>query len=197
MNSIILEEKAGLMQQRAWKIIEQTDLLRIWESIGAKVNLVGSLKTGLLINHRDIDFHIYTDPFILEDSFAVIARLAEDPHIHQIRYVNLLMEEDQCVEWHAVYVDEDREDWQIDMIHILPASPYAGYFEKVADRIAAVLTDETRLAILQIKDSLPAGEKVMGIQVYKAVIADGVRSYTDFSRWLAQNNKTGILQWMP
>lgn len=197
MNANLIEDKAARMQARACEIIEQLDVVHIWESIGARVNLVGSLKTGLLINHRDIDFHIYTDPFVLEDSFTAVARLAQNPHILQVSYNNLLEAEDRCVEWHAVYIDEYKESWQIDMIHILPDSPYAGYFEKVAERISAVLTGETRAAILQIKDALPEGQKVMGIQVYKAVIADGIRTSADFSRWLAQNNETGILQWMP
>lgn len=43
-------------QQKARKIIEDTKIIPIWESIGARVNLVGSLSTGLLMKHLDIDF---------------------------------------------------------------------------------------------------------------------------------------------
>ena len=49
-------ELAKRNQQKAWEIIEDTRIVRIWEGIGAKVNLVGSLRTGLLMKHRDIDF---------------------------------------------------------------------------------------------------------------------------------------------
>ena len=35
-------------QKRAWQAIEQSGVIRCWESIGAKVNLVGSLKTGAI-----------------------------------------------------------------------------------------------------------------------------------------------------
>ena len=42
-------ELAKRNQQKAWEIIEDTRIVRIWEGIGAKVNLVGSLRTGLLI----------------------------------------------------------------------------------------------------------------------------------------------------
>ena len=45
-------------QQKAWKIIEDTKIIPAWESVGARVNLVGSLNTGLLMKHLDIDFHI-------------------------------------------------------------------------------------------------------------------------------------------
>lgn len=62
-------DMAGRNQQKAWEIIESTGVIPIWESIGAKVNLVGSLSTGLLMKHRDIDLHIYTSPLSLADSF--------------------------------------------------------------------------------------------------------------------------------
>ena len=62
-------DMAGRNQQKAWEIIESTGVIPIWESIGAKVNWVGSLSTGLLMKHRDIDLHIYTSPLSLADSF--------------------------------------------------------------------------------------------------------------------------------
>ena len=76
-------------------------------------------------------------------------------------------------------------------------SPYAGYFEKVADRISAVLTPETRQAILTIKNTVPDTLKVMGIQVYKAVIADGIRDTDSFLHWMSRQPDEGIITWMP
>ena len=190
-------EKASLMQQRAWNVIEETKVIEIWQSIGATINLVGSLKTGLILNHRDIDFHIYTDPFKLSESFSAIAQLAENPRIKTINYGNLIDAEDRCLEWHAFYEDKDGDSWQIDMIHILNDSSYVGYFEKVAQRISNVLTDETREAILTVKDSLSPDEKVMGIQIYQAVIEGGVRDINAFRQWKEENPEEGIIEWMP
>lgn len=79
-------ELAKRNQQKAWEIIEDTRIVRIWEGIGAKVNLVGSLRTGLLMKHRDIDFHIYTSPLDLSASFRVMAELAENMSIKKIEY---------------------------------------------------------------------------------------------------------------
>ena len=62
-----------------------------------------------------------------------------------------------------------------DRIHILEGSRYDGYFEKFAERLSAVLTDETRYAILKLKYDTPESEKIMGIEDYKAVIRDGIR----------------------
>ena len=124
-----LLELAKRNQERAWEVIRQTDIINIWKSVGAEINLVGSLNMGLLMKHKDIDFHIYTSPFRISDSFQAMARLAENPLIKRIEYGNSLDTEEQCVEWHAWFQDPNNELWQIDMIHIVKGSRYDGYFE--------------------------------------------------------------------
>lgn len=184
-------------QQKAWEVVEKTNIIQIWESIGARINLVGSLRTGLLMKHRDIDFHIYTSPFSLSNSFRAMAELAENTSIKKIECVNLLHTVEACVEWHAWYQDMEGELWQIDMIHIREGSRYDGYFEKVAERISAVLTDETKQAILKLKYETPDTEKIMGVEYYLAVIRDGVRSYPEFEEWRKMHPVAGVVEWMP
>ena len=134
-------EVAKRNQQRAWEVIMDTDIIRIWEGIGAEVNLVGSLSTGLLMRHRDIDFHIYSFPLEISDSFRAMSELAENPSIKKIECVNLLHTVEACVEWHAWYRDADNALWQIDMIHILEGSRYDGYFEKFAERLSGLVRE--------------------------------------------------------
>lgn len=184
-------------QQRAWEIIKDTKVIEIWESVGATINLVGSLKLGLMAKHCDIDFHIYTFPFKLSDSFAAIAKLAEHPLVKRIEYTNFLDAEDECIEWHAWIEDKDHNMWHIDMIHIIKESRYDGYFEKVSDRIAAVLTEEMQNTILRLKFETPDNKKIMGIEYYRAVIEGGVRTLEEFTRWRKENPVVGILEWMP
>ena len=190
-------ELAKRNQQKAWEIIEDTRIVRIWEGIGAKVNLVGSLRTGLLMKHRDIDFHIYTSPLDLSASFRAMAELAENTSVKKIEYTNLLHTAEACIEWHAWYQDMEGELWQMDMIHIQEGSRYDGYFERVAERISAVLTDEMRLAILKLKYEKPDTEKIMGVEYYQAVIQDGVRSYPEFEEWRRLHPAVGVVEWMP
>ena len=190
-------ELAKRNQQKAWEIIEDTRIVRIWEGIGAKVYLVGSLRTGLLMKHRDIDFHIYTSPLDLSASFRAMAELAENTSVKKIEYTNLLHTEEACIEWHAWYQDMEGELWQMDMIHIQEGSRYDGYFERVAERISAVLTDEMRLAILKLKYETPDTEKIMGVEYYQAVIQDGVRSYPEFEEWRRLHPAVGVVEWMP
>ena len=190
-------ELAKRNQQKAWEIIEDTRIVRIWEGIGAKVNLVGSLRTGLLVKHRDIDFHIYTSPWDLSASFRAMAELAENTSVKKIEYTNLLHTAEACIEWHAWYKDMEGELWQMDMIHIQEGSRYDGYFERVAERISAVLTDEMRLAILKLKYETPDTEKIMGVEYYQAVIQDGVRSYPEFEEWRRLHPAVGVVEWVP
>jgi len=184
-------------QSRAWEVVREARIQEVWKSIGAEINLVGSLRTGLLIRHLDIDFHIYTEPMDIAESFGAVATLAQNPRVRRIAYANLLDAEDQCLEWHAWYESPRGDTWQIDMIHIARASRYAGYFEQVADRINAVIDDEQREAILSIKYAIPEDRKVMGVKIYMAVMRDGVRDYEQFVQWEKRNPQEGILTWMP
>ena len=113
-----LTKIAAANQQRAREVIRDSGLEAAWRSVGAEPNLVGSLRTGLLMTHHDIDFHIYSSPLRLADSFAAMARLAENSRIRSITFNNLLDAPDQCLEWHAWYADADDQLWQIDMIHM-------------------------------------------------------------------------------
>ena len=184
-------------QEKAWQVIKNTNIIQIWEDAGAKINLVGSLRTGLLMKHRDIDFHIYSSPLNLANSFLAMARLAENPSIKRIECANLLHTSEACIEWHAWYQNEENELWQMDMIHIREGSRYDGYFEKMAERIKAVLTEETRKAILRLKYETPDTEYCMGVEYYQAVLRDGVRTYAEFENWRRQHPVTGIVEWMP
>lgn len=190
-------EIAQRNQQKAREIIKATNIISIWEGVGAKINLVGSLPTGLLMKHRDIDFHIYSSPLLLADSFRAMAALAENPSVKKIECTNLLHTVEACVEWHAWYQDEDNELWQMDMIHIQGGSRYDGYFEKVAERISQVMTDEMREAILRLKYETPEEEKIIGVEYYRAVIEGGVRSYAELEEWRRRHPVTGVVEWMP
>lgn len=192
-----MEQIAARNRQRAWEIIEDTRIIPIWEGIGAQINLVGSLRTGLLMKHRDIDFHIYSSPLSVSDSFRAMSELAKNPSIRKIEYTNLMHTDEACIEWHAWYEDLEHECWQIDMIHLLKGSRYDGYFEKVAERLAEVLTDETRRTILQLKFETPDTEKIMGIEYYRAVIQDDIRNYAAFAEWRKMHPVKGVVEWMP
>lgn len=77
-------------QRKAREVIAKLRVVEAWEAVGAEAHLVGSLRTGLLMKHRDIDFHIYSSPFRLSDSFAAMAALVADPAVKRFEGANLL-----------------------------------------------------------------------------------------------------------
>lgn len=188
---------SGSNQRRAWDIIRRLDIMKIWADAGAEAHVVGSLAMGLIMTHRDIDIHVYSSPLTVEGSFAAMAKLAVNAAIKKIECRNLLDTDEACIEWHAWYDDGDGGPWQIDIIHILKGSRYDGFFERMAERIKAALTDETRLAILRLKAETPEDVHIMGVEYYQAVLRGGVRTLADFIRWRQEHPVTGIVEWMP
>ncbi len=192
-----IEALAERNQARAREVIADSGVVAAWEAIGATVNPVGSLPTGLLMTHRDVDFHIYTETLDIDESFKAMNRICRHPGLKQMEFRNLATTEECCFEWHVRMADRDGDEWQIDMIQILKGSAFDGYFERVADRIRAVLTPETRRAILELKYATPESEKIMGIEYYHAVIGDGVRDWPEFVAWRQAHPVTGIVEWCP
>ena len=183
-------------QRKAREVIAKLSVLEAWEAVGAEAHLVGSLRTGLLMKHRDIDFHIYSSPFRLSDSFAAMAALVADPAVNRFEGANLLHSPEACVEWHLCY-DDGGEEWQVDMIHLVKGSRYDGYFERVAERIEAVITPRQRETVLRLKYETPDDEKIMGIEYYLAVIRDGIADYPAFVQWRKQQPADRIIEWIP
>lgn len=184
-------------QQSAWKILEDTRIISAWESIGATVHLVGSLKSGLMMKSKDIDMHIYTDKLDITESFSVMQKLVARLPLKEIQYINGVDTEEECIEWHAIYEDEEMNLWKFDMIHIRKGSKYDGTVEKVTDAIINKLTPELRRTILQIKNEVPDGIMIPGIEIYHAVFAGNVKSYTELEQWCKTNPLTNSLGWMP
>ena len=182
--------------KKALQVIEKSCVRQAWESIGATVNQVGSMAMGLLMKHRDIDFHIYTDKLDIAESFKVIQKICANPAVRSMEYRNLADTEEACLEFHVRFMLDD-EEWQIDMIQILKGSQFDGYFEHVAQRIKEVLTPETRRTILELKYLTPDNEHIMGIEYYQAVISDGIRSYQEFIQWRKNHPVNGIVNWCP
>ena len=185
--------RAERAAEAAHALLRATRLCERWEARGAEVHLVGSLATGLLLRHLDIDLHVYTPTLDPADGFAIAAALAP----RRLEFRDLSDTPERCLEWHLWLRDSAAREWQVDVIQMPPDSPYKGYFEHRAERIRAVLTPETRRAILALKDVLPPEAHVPGILIYMAVLRDGIRDLTAFRAWLRDHPLDGILDWCP
>ncbi len=180
-------------QAKAWALVRSSGVIGAWESVGARVSLVGSLATGLMMTHRDIDLHCYTQTLSPKDGLSVMARLRP----RRLTFEDLSSAPDRCLEWHAWLDDAEGDTWQLDMIPLPHDSPWRGFFERRDARIRAVLTPETRLAILALKAALPEAPHVPALEVYMAVLRDGVRTIEAFWDWRAAHPIGGIETWCP
>ena len=81
INKII--EIANNNQKKAFNIIEELDIENAFKNIGARINLVGSLKMGLLMKNKDIDFHVYTPELNIEKSFLAVSKISSNIKIEK------------------------------------------------------------------------------------------------------------------
>lgn len=195
--SEIYETISAENSAEAEKIIEELQIRKAWQSIGAEVNLVGSLACGLLCKHLDIDFHVYSNIVNIEDSFKVVAKLATNKFVRKVSYLNFLDTEEACLQWQLIYETEQGKNWQIDIVHIKKNSKYDGFFERQAECIKDALDDKTRKLILQLKYETPENEHIMGIEYYQAVLEAKVQNYQEFAQWRKLHPVLGIVEWLP
>ena len=197
MTNAQLVELSQQLRHSALRVLDALDMEGKCRRMGVAVHVVGSLKTGLLLNHRDIDLHLYTDEPMIGKSFAFIQTIAENKGVKDIQYKNLLDTKEECMEWHLWYEDEEGMTWKLDLIHIRKGSFYDGFFENVTDRIARRLSPQTKEAILRIKYELGEKSNVPGIRIYYAVLEHGITDYAGFTAWSKQNPVEAVLEWIP
>lgn len=197
MNQNRINVLALANQKKAREVLEQSGIAEIWKDAGCRVNLVGSLRMGLLASHRDIDLHVYSSGITAENSFAIVARIAKNPKVTEIKCINGLHTDEHCIAWHVFYKADDGAIWQFDIIHIEEGTEYDGYFEKMADRIVEVMTPEQKDLILRLKFETTEGMDYHGVEYYEAVIADGITSMSEFENWVTEHRKKNPYYWIP
>jgi len=197
MNQKEIRDLALSNQQKALKILEQSGIANIWKEAGCRVNIVGSLRMGLMASHKDIDLHVYSSDITEDSSFAIAAKIAQNPNVTEIKCINGLYTDEHCMAWHVFYKAADESLWQFDIIHIEEGTEYDGYFERMADRIVEVMTPEQRDIILRLKFETPEDKDFHGVEYYEAVIADGIKEMSDFEKWVAEHRKKQPYYWIP
>jgi hypothetical protein len=187
-------------RQAALRVISASGVVEAWESVGATVNLVGSVRSGLIMNNLDVDFHVYTGEPMLEKSRTAITRLKG---VRDVQFRDLLDTVEECLEWHALFDDAAGAVWQLDMIHIRPGSAFDGVIELTTDAVIARLAPDksgarrAREAILRIKHDAPDGVTTPGIKVYYTVLELGLGTYEEFAAWKRANPSIDLLGWIP
>lgn len=193
MDDVLL--RAEKRREQALDIVERLDLLTRWSCCGSPV-IVGAIRYGLVVA-LDIDMEIYTDGPSIEQGFEVMSRIASLPGVWQVRFSNELNGPDQGLFWQIRYRDEAGSVWEIDNWLVDHDHPHAHWGDKFADAMQKALTDETRRAILEIKEALLGEAGIRGIDVYRAVLEGGVRSLSEFRHWMGEYKPSGMILWLP
>ena len=197
MNQNPINDLALANQMKAREVLEQSGIAEIWKDAGCRVNLIGSLRMGLLASHRDIDLHVYSSGITTDSSFAIAAKIAMNPRVIEISCINGLNTDEHCIAWHVFYKACNGMIWQFDIIHIEEGTEYDGYFERMADRIVEVMTQEQKDLILRLKFETPEGKDYHGVEYYEAVIADGITTMAEFEKWVTEHRKKDPYYWIP
>ncbi len=190
-----LLEKSRLLQSAGQRVAAALDFERRWSAAG-KVVPVGSARFGLMTT-PNLDYEIYTDRPTPAAGFAVACALAAVPGVTGIDYRNFLNTDDPGLYWRIDYRDADGRAWDIDAWLVSFDHPQAGMAKAFAVAMAAMLTDEMRERILTVKTAARAEGPVRGIDVYKAVIAGGVRTLAEFRAWTARHPPAKMETWRP
>ena len=189
--------RASELQRQAHRVIRTLGLKERWQEVG-DVNFSGSFRFGLMVQ-PNIDMEVYTDEPRPGTGFQVIAAIAEIPGIRRVNFRNQLDDVgDPGLLWYVQYGDRLGRDWSIDSWLVPRDHPFAGLPGRFADAMCERLSDELRLRILEIKYEIQCNEqRARSIEVYKAVLRDGIETYDEFMEWLEKNPAKRVEDWMP
>ena len=173
-----LSARQDQLQAEAARVVADLDLLVLLGRLG-RVRVIGSAASGLMV-WRDLDISVYTSASRGEVA-DVVRDLVAHPEVDDLHFVGPHtpsgLPKDQ-----RYYAVVHHRDWKIDLSLWTSTGPSGGFSD--ADALRERLDDETRLAILTIKDHWCRLDEypdvVSGVDVYDAVLNHGVRTVEEF-----------------
>jgi hypothetical protein len=191
-----LVERQLWLQGQARKLIDDLNLLGILRVAG-EPRIVGSFALGLMV-WPDVDLEIHTqyEPEI-ERAINIFSRLVLETDTKKI---NLADDRDRVPSAtqtpRGIYLGPDITHdgilWQVDIWMI--DAKQARERRELVERIEAGLDAENRSAILQIKQIVAASDTyhrgISSVDIYLAVLDEGVRNIDEFIEYLARTNRS-------
>jgi hypothetical protein len=188
-----LDARQAALQAEARAVLAAPDLAALLAGIGPPV-LAGSFVSGLMC-WREVDVMVLAGPlFSPQDVMRLAGRIVGLAGVTGLEYRDergprCATGQTRDERYHVpVTMDRGGHTWQIDLTLWLhdPHHNVAHWHEELRERITA----GQRRAVLRIKDAWHRrpeypGE-VGGLEVYTAVLEDGVRTPAQFAAWLAR-----------
>jgi hypothetical protein len=157
--------------------------------------LIGALAYRLALA-PDIDLEIFCEHPTIEAGFDVLKSCALKSGCLSTRFRNEMAGIDQGYYWQVQYQQKLGLLWKIDMWSISVNHPGPTSRDMIAPMQKA-LNEESRKIILNLKHAIRNDPQTQcpSIDLYQAVLADGVRTYSDLKAWLSLHISEKINDW--
>ncbi|GCE09833.1 hypothetical protein [Dictyobacter aurantiacus] len=188
-----LLQRQSQLQTESQQVLADLKVIDLLSRVG-RVRQTGSTTVGLMV-WRDIDLQVYSPGLSAEQAFATMQPLLTHPYVTQVRYLHQsdhfkIEDLGERYFFMVMYQYNQIAEWKLDISFWIEPGIRP---EPVQDELEQVLTAETRLLILRIKDAwyqLPAYRvTVASTDIYDAVLHHGVRTLDDFDHYLVQRGK--------
>jgi hypothetical protein len=185
-----LLDRQDALQREAAEVVASLGLLELLGTAGM-VRPIGSAPAGLMV-WRDLDFSIYCATAEPDPVVEVLRTLMLRDGVREVSFADELgprspsgLPKDQRY-YSVLRYAHAAEVWKLDLSFWTRSGPDGEFSDP--DRLRARLDDETRLAILWIKDVWHRRPEypyeIGGIDIYDAVLNHRVRTPTEFDAYL-------------
>lgn len=181
------------LQKEGKQLLEKIGLLEFISRF-AKPEIVGSMASGLMV-WPDIDLELVVDRFNDEDYWETVKFMFYIKEIYHSIYIQDFRKSQNPNTPKGLYIgtkiENEGKEWKIDLWFILP---HIKGLENMNEWIKGKLNDENRAIILNIKSELYKNIKYtkdfFSIDIYKAVINNGVQDLDGFRKYLKESNRS-------
>jgi hypothetical protein len=190
-----LLQRQNMLQAEAKLVLDDLQLFSLLSPLGSTF-LLGSAALGLMV-WPDIDITISHPGLSIDRVMEVMTSVYVHPRIQRVRYANEVgrfnptgLALDDRYFFMVYYHASTGTEWKVDISCWVSVKEHP---EPFYEAVARQLTEETRLAILWIKDvwyRLPAYRtQVYSVDIYDAVLNHGIRTPTAFDEYLIKHGK--------
>jgi hypothetical protein len=183
------------LQEQGREMLARLDLDALVADVGPLL-VTGSFVSGLM-SWREVDVMVLAGrDFSPQDVMGLMARVVARPGVTGLEYrdergARCVTDQVRDERYHVTLTVEDTDRWQVDLtlwLHDLHRN-VTRWHEELRERITA----EQRVAVLRIKDHWHRQpgypDHVGGLDIYTAVVDDGVRTLAEFAAWLDRRGR--------
>jgi len=188
MTNFGLLDHSKQLHTTATAIIKDNNITEIFSQLG-KVEVIGSLRLDLMYRH-DIDLLVISDDIDKSKAQTATKQLLDLGSIRTVAmadYQTFPGDDMPLGFYWELVVIRDNQSWKFDIWYLKPAERYTHLVFDSIQKFSAALAKNPEKAklILEIKqayfDGIKYKNKVKSIDIYNAVLVEGISSVAEFS----------------